>query len=82
MTMDTRRIQVIYMERDFPDQTATLYHGPLDEAPSLAAIEPPILEAIGRGETKGVIVRDGRFLADKGACRWSWWIADDGRNDA
>lgn len=76
--MNTRRIQVTYSERDFPDTAKTLFRGPLDEAPSLSVIRGPILEAIGRGETKGVVVRDGRFPTEKGACRWSWYVAYDG----
>jgi hypothetical protein len=78
--MDRRRIWVSYVERDFLGEYRTLYGGPIDECPSLAVIERPILAAVGGGETRGVIVRDGRFPADKGACRWSWWIADDGRD--
>ena len=77
--MDMRRIQVVYTERLFPGETSELYRGPLDEAPSLSVIKDKILSAASKGETKGVVVKDGPFPADRGACRWSWWIAEAGR---
>ena len=76
-----RQIQVRATERLFADQVVENYRGSLDEAPNLVAIRGPILAAVSRGETGGTLIRDGRFPADKGAHRYSWWVADDGRDD-